>query len=111
MSKRLIVEIEGSEYSFALDRKEIVRAEKNGLRLREADDSPATQMTILWTIGLHKYQSNINEKVCSDLMDKYIDEGGDIQEVIEFLSGEYASFFQTTQTNSKQLKKARVIED
>lgn len=108
MAKKLVVDIENKEYEFALDRKEIIRAEKIGLKLKEIENNPLTQMSILWTVGLHKLQPTLSNEKALDLMDKYIEEGGDISEVVEFLSNEYASFFQTTQTDTKSLKKARV---
>lgn len=108
MSKVLITEIEEKEYRFALDRKEIIRAEKLGLKLKDFETSPLTQISILWSVGLHKYQPNLSEQKSLDLIDKYVEEGGDINEVVEFLSNEYASFFQTTQADTKKLKKARV---
>lgn len=110
MARKLVVDIENKEYGFALDRKEIMRAEKIGLKIKEIDNNPLTQMSILWTVGLHKLQPTLSNDKALDLMDKYTEEGGDVNEVIEFLSNEYASFFQTTQTDTKSLKKARVEE-
>lgn len=107
MSKVLITEIEEKEYRFALDRNEIIRAEKLGLKLREIENAPITQLSILWSVGLHKHQPNLNEKQTLSLLDKYIEEDGDFNEIIEFLTGEYSAFFQTTQADTKK-KKARV---
>lgn len=106
MSKVLIIDVEEKEYKFALDRNEIVRAEKMGFKLKEIENSPVTQISLFWLVGLHKFHPNLNEKQALGLFDKYIDEGGDVNEVIEFLSNEYAAFFQTTQADTK--KKARV---
>ena len=106
MNKVLVIDVENKEYKFALDRSEIVRAEKIGLKLREIETSPLTQISIFWCVGLHKLQPSLNEKQCLALLDKYVEEDGDVNEVIEFLSNEYAAFFQTTQANTK--KKARV---
>lgn len=108
MSKVLIAEIGGKEYKFALDRKEIIRAEARGFSAREIENSPTTQMSFLWEAGLHKFQPNLKLEESLGLMDTYIEEDGDIAEIIEFLSNEYAAFLQATPTNSKKLKKARV---
>lgn len=107
MSKVLIIDVQEKEYKFALDRKEIVRAEKIGFRIRDIENSPITQISLFWKVGLHKYQPNLNDNQCDELMDLYIEEGGDINEVIEFLSNEYVAFLQTTQVDTKK-KKARV---
>lgn len=109
MSKVLIIDVANKEYKFGLDRKEIVRAEKIGFRIREIESSPVTQISMFWKVGLHKHQPNLNDMQCDDLMDKYIEEGGDVNEVIEFLSQEYVAFLQTTQADTKK-KKARVEE-
>lgn len=108
MSRKMIIDVGGEEYTFGIDRNEIRRGEKAGLNISLVEQFPATQMTILWTVGLHKYQPNLNQKVCIDLMDKYLDEGGDLTEVVQFLMEEYNNSFTITQTDSKKLKKARV---
>lgn len=108
MTRKFIVEIEDKEYAFALDRKEIVRGEQLGMRLRDFELSPVTQTSILWQVGLHKFQPKLNAVVASDLMDKYIEEGGDVQEIVGFLLEEYASFFENTQTDTQKVKKGRV---
>jgi len=104
----LVIDVSGVEYKFALDRAEIVRAEKMGLKLKALEDTPLTQMTFLWAIGLHKIQPKLFNEECYELYDKYLAENGDVQEVIQFLSNEYGSFFQTTQQSTEETKKARL---
>lgn len=108
MAKKFIVEIEDKEYAFALDRKEIVRGESLGLRVREIELSPVSQISILWQVGLHKFQPKMSAVTASELMDKYLEEGGDVQEVVAFLMEEYVDFFENTQTDTKKVKKGRV---
>lgn len=108
--KKLIVDIEGKDYEFALDRKEIIRGESLGFKLREIENNPMTQISLFWAIGLHKLQPKIKNDEALELLDKYLEEGGDINEVIEFLSNQYIAFLQTTQTDTKKVKKARVEE-
>lgn len=108
MAKVMIVDIGDKEFKFALDRKELVRAEKLGFNIRQIEDNPMTQISLFWTIGLHKLQPSLNENQCLELLDKYIEEDGDLTEVIEFLSQEYVAFLQTTQFDSKKSKKGRV---
>lgn len=111
MSRKMIIDIDGKDYTLSLDRKEIVRGEKIGLNLSQLESSPLTQMSIFWNVGLHKEQPNLSTIKLEELMDKFIEEGGDIKEVIGFLSEEYATFFQTNLQNTKTLKKARLVEE
>jgi len=108
MAKVLITDIDGKEYKFALDRTEIIRAEKLGFKIREIENEPLTQISLFWFIGLHKFQPEIKQEEAFELLDKFMEEGGNLPEIVEFLSNEYAAFLQTTPTNSKKLKKSRV---
>lgn len=106
--KQARVEIGGKEYVFSLDREEIKRGEKMGLRVRLIEDEPLTQISLLWFVGLRKHQPNISPKVADDLMRTYTEEGGSYEEIIAFLLEEYSTFFQTTQLNTE--KKKPIIE-
>ena len=108
MSRKLTIDVKGKEYEFGLDRKELKRAEGLGFKINELQDKPVTQIELFWLVGLHKYQPKIKPDEASALMDSYIEEGGDVSEIIEFLSEEYLAFFPTTQVDTKEVKKARV---
>lgn len=107
---KLQVNIGGSEYLFELDRKEIKRGEILGFDRTKVESQMMNQMQLLWSIGLHKNQPNLSLKKCEELFDAYADEDGDIAEVIEFLGEQYQSFLIATQNNSKELKKAKLID-
>jgi hypothetical protein len=111
MAKKMIVDINGKDYEFALDRKEMVRGEGLGFRIDELASKPQTQVSLFWAIGLHKFQPTLRLDKAFDLIDVYMLEGGDVQEVIEFLSNEYQAFTQTTQVDTSKVKKARVVEE
>lgn len=111
MSRKMIIDIDGSEYAFGLDRSEIKRAEKLGFDINKFNSMPMTQTDLFWSIGLHKYQPNLNLDKCYKLIEQYQNEDGDIQEVINFLSEEYTTFFLATLQDTKTLKKARVVEE
>jgi len=110
MAKVLIIDVDGKDYRFGLDRNEIRRGEKKGLRLKDFEDMPIDQITTLWEVGLHKYQPKLTEVQCEALYDKYLEEDGDLMEVIEFLMKEYAHFVPTLQTDTPKVKKARYEE-
>lgn len=107
---KIAIEVSDKEYLFEIDRKEIIRAEKIGFRIKEIESSPLTQLYLLWNVGLHKNQPTLSMNFTNDLMDKYESENGDVSEVIDFLSNEYLNFLQTTPQNTKELKKARVVD-
>lgn len=105
--RKIVIEVKGKEYAFALDRFEVIRGEKQGMALRMAVDMPFNQVQNLWTVGLHKFQPSLNSKQCFDLWDYYIEEGGDTADVVNFLMEEYESFSQTTQSNLEETKKKK----
>lgn len=108
---QMIVEVGGKEYTFELNREEIVRSSSLGLDMSRLRVNPLEQMVILWTVGLHKNHPQLSLTLCSKLFDKYAyEEEGDMQEVIEFLSGQYQAFSLATQTGSNTKKKGRIIE-
>lgn len=111
MARKLIIDIKGKEYEFALDRKEMVRGEGLGFEIDKLQTKPQTQISLFWAIGLHKFQPSLRLDKAFDLLDAYMQEGGDVQEVIEFLSEEYTAFSQTTQADTTKVKKARVVEE
>ena len=107
--RKLVIDVGGKDYAFALDRKEIKFAERLGFNLQAFNESPVSQMLTLWYAGLHKFQPKVSQNEAEELYDNYISEGGDAQEVIAFLSGEYADFLQTIQPDTAK-KKARIEE-
>lgn len=111
MSRTLKVEIAGKEYAFGLNRKEIVRGEKIGLRLKNTEDMPGTQMVLFWKVGIHQHHSNLNDSQCEELLDQFVAEGGNLSSVVQFLSEEYAAFFSPTQTDTKPEKPLKIEEN
>jgi hypothetical protein len=43
-----------------------------------------------------------------DIMQQYIDEGGEIDEIIQFLTEQYMAFMKSP--NGKKKKKAKIVE-
>lgn len=105
---KMIIEVEGKEYKFELDREEIKRGERLGFDRTKIESQSAIQMDLFWSIGLHKNQPNLAMKKCEELLVAYASEGGDVSEVINFLGEQYQNFSLATQVDTKPLKKARV---
>lgn len=107
---KLQVEIEDREYLFELDKAAIRRGEQNGFSIRKVEDQPMNMTTLLWSIGLYKHHPNLSYEKAAKLFDKYGDEGGDIAEVIKFLTEQYQSFSLATPEDSTKVKKAKLID-
>jgi hypothetical protein len=107
---KLKVEIEDKDYLFELDKAAIRKGELNGFSIRKVEDQPMNMTTLLWSIGLYKHHPNLPYEKSAKLFDKYADEGGDIAEVIQFLTEQYQSFSLATPEDSKKVKKAERID-
>lgn len=109
MSK-LQVEIGDKDYIFELDRASIRKGELNGFSIRKVEDQPMNMTALLWSIGLYKNHPNLTFEKAAKLFDEYANEGGDISEVIQFLTDQYQSFSLATPEDSKKVKKAKLID-
>ena len=107
---KLKVEIGDKDYLFELDRASIRRGELNGFIPQKIEQQPQTMLSMFWSVGLYKHHPNISYQKAVELYDKYADEGGDIQQVIEFLGEQYQTFSQATPEDSKKVKKAQIID-
>lgn len=103
---KIIIEVNEKEYALEFDRNEIRRAENMKFDANKLGSEPYIQMTTLFRVALHKNHPNIGAKEADKLFDTYLDEGGDMQDLMELLLEQYSSFFSTTQANT--VKKARV---
>ena len=100
------IEIGGKTYKLCLTRKSIKEMERLGFDLQEFAKKPFTYIDILMYGGFIKYQEELSLDDVSELIDTYRLEGGDVNEIMEFLSEEYASFM-SAPTDTK-LKKAKI---
>lgn len=102
------IEIGEKTYVLELDRSSIKWLEANGFVAEEFDVKPLTYVDLLWTSGFVKNYPDMVAKDVVALQDAYREEGGDIQEIIQFLTEEYQSFILAlTDTKSKK-KKAKI---
>lgn len=84
------------------------RAEIKGLKIGDAEDKVINFMDKLFYTALLAKQPNITEKEAEDILNKFIKDGGDIQEISKFLSEQLTSFFKSPTGTSK--KKVLIVE-
>ena len=110
MVNNKMIEIEVSENKYLLgfpNRMAIYRAEDAGLNLNDAQNKLVKFVGKLFYTGLLAKQPHLTEEDASDLMDKYIEEGGNLEEITEFLTNQYVGF--TKSLDGKATKKAKII--
>lgn len=108
MSKFLSIDIEGKEYLLGYPtRQSAINAEVKGLDITEAGKVLSTAETLFYTGLLAKQPFTTKEKA-SELLDKYVTEGGELEEVTQFLINEYVAF--TKSPDGTKKKKAKIVE-
>lgn len=108
---REMLEIEIDEKNYKLgfpSRDDIKKAENLGLRLFEIEEKPINVTDKLFYTALLSKQATITEEEAIKLLNKYIEEGGDIGEINNFLIKQYTAFQQSP--NGKKIKKAKIIK-
>lgn len=105
----MVIEIEGKEYKLGYPtRKDAVNAENHGLRLLQLENSPLAVSEQLFYTGLLANHSSIEPDEASKLLVKYLEEGGDVGEINEFLIKQYSAFQQSP--DGKKKKKVKIIK-
>lgn len=104
-----IIEIGDKEYTLCLTRESIKEIEKQGFNISKFMDKPITYMDLLWYSGFYAKHRNINQTKAQNLQNQYREEGGDVNEVIEFLADEYSNFVNAP-TDTKSVKKAKIVK-
>lgn len=105
----MVIQVEDKEYKLGYPtRKDAVNAENHGLRLLQLENSPLTVSEQLFYTGLLANHPSITKDEASKLLEKYLEEGGEIGEINEFLIQQYSAFQQSP--NTKKKKKAKIIK-
>ena len=102
------VEISDKTYVLELNRSSIVWLEANGFVAEDFDKKPITYIDLLWTSGFVKNNPTITINEGATLLDKYESEGGDVQEVVQFLTEEYKNFITALADTKSKKKKAKI---
>ncbi len=86
-------------------RKDAVRAEDAGLDVTNIKVLTTTE--ILFYSGLLAKQPAISREKASEIMEAYLAEGGDLEEITKFLTEQYVAF--TRSPDNVKKKKAKII--
>ncbi len=102
------IEVGGTDYILGYPtRKDAVNAENNGLDVTSAGKIVSLTETLFYT-GLLAKQPIISKEKAIEILEQYIAENGDIEEITQFLINEYTAFIQSP--NGKKKKKAKIVE-
>ncbi|QIK69952.1 hypothetical protein G7062_06470 [Erysipelothrix sp. HDW6C] len=95
------IEINGEEYTFELNRRQIIKAEEvYGVSLVDMQSRVISQSYKLWCAGLDMHHSNISIEKRMDLYDQYNEEKGLSMTIVSYLINRITAFVSPTQTNT-----------
>lgn len=103
------IEVGDKEYTLCLTRQAVKEIEKLGFNIQGFMNKPVTYMDVLWYGGFIANHKKVTQSSSLQIMDSYKAEGGDVNEVIEFLAGEYSNFVNAP-TDTKATKKAKIVK-
>lgn len=89
-------------------RKDAKIAEDNGLDLVNNGGKLITLNDKIFYTGLLAKQPSMTEYEAVGILEAYRNEGGDVDEIIQFLTEEYMAFIKSP--DGKKKKKAQIIE-
>ncbi len=108
-NKVLVIEIGGKEYKLGYPtRASVKNAEAKGLNVMDNLNKLVSMIDKLFYTGLLAYHSDIDERKAEKLLEQYISEGGDAEEISSFLSEQYMAFIKSP--DGKKKKKAKIIQ-
>ena len=103
--KAIQIEVDKKEYILGFfKRKDVKVAEKKGLRINKLEDELVTQTDKLIYTALLSKQPNITEEQANDIIEKFVEEGGDLKEVLSFLAEQIANFMLSPNGKTKETK-------
>ena len=105
----MIIEVGEKEYKLGFpDRMSIKKAEAKGMNIIEGSEKLVTAMDKIFYGGLLAYQPEMTEKEGLEILEQYLAEGGDVNEIIPFLTEQYMAFLKSPDGMKK--KKAKIVE-
>lgn len=108
MSRFLKIEIGEKEYSLGFPtRKDAMRAEMEGLDITNAGKILSLSETLFYA-GLLARNPLMTREEANALLDQYLAEGGELEEITQFLINEYTAFIKSPA--GKKKKKAKIVE-
>jgi len=106
-SKLIKIDVGEKEYTLGYPtRKDALVAERSGLDIINDGGKILTLSTKLFYTGLLAKHPEIKEDEAMEIMQQYIDEGGEIDEIIQFLTEQYMAFVKSPEGK----KKAKIVE-
>lgn len=108
MSKFIKIEVGDKEYSLGFPtRKDAVRAEFEGLDITNAGKVLSLSETLFYA-GLLAKNPLMTREEAIEILEQYLTEGGEIEEITQFLINEYTAFIKSP--DGKKKKKAKIVE-
>lgn len=109
---KMIIEIGVGElakdYILEIDRKSVIFGEEVlGYNITQVGDRIISQAYKAFAMALQKNHKDIKVEERDDLLDKYVSEGGDLTEIVEFTASKVSDFLQPTNTSTKANKKKK----
>ncbi len=102
------VTIADKEYDLCLTREAIKEIEGKGFNIQTFINKPVTMTELLWYAGFIPNHRDVNQNLATKLLDTYQNEGGDVNEVVEFLAEEYSNFVNAPADTAT--KKAKIVK-
>ena len=109
MSKLIKIEVGKNEYLLGFPTREDAKnAEIKGLDVTKPERLVSFTSKLFYT-GLLAKQPDITEDEANQILERYIAEDGDVEEVTQFLTSEYVAFIKSPDGKKKK-KKAKIVE-
>lgn len=108
--RKCSITIKDKEYTIQLNRDSVVWLESVGFSLEDITKKPVTSIDLLWAAGFVMNHPEVNAGLALKLQQSYKEEGGDVMEVIKFISEEYQTFITALSDTGSKKKKATITE-
>ena len=102
------INIAEKDYDLCLTREAIKIIESKGFNIQNFINRPVSMTELLWFGGFIAKHSDVNQNLATKLLDTYQNEGGDVNEVVEFLAEEYSNFVNAPADIA--VKKAKIVK-
>lgn len=102
------INITDKEYNLCLTREAVKVIESKGFNIQTFVNKPVTMTELLWYAGFIPNHKEVNQNLSVKLLETYREEGGDINEVVEFLAEEYSNFVNAPADTAT--KKAKIVK-
>lgn len=112
MNKKMIIEVgfddKAKEFTLEIDRNSIVYGETViGFSITDMGTQLVTQSYRGFATALQKNHKELLVEERNALLDQYLEEGGELGDINEFVGNAIGNFFNPTKTGSKAKKKKK----